>query len=185
MALYSLFHFKCTSPSSSLFLDFVLQFSEDTDSTLILNHTGFFMELGGRVDTNTSIWSSSWHNPELTSPPRGCPTSSLSHFWGCTDPCPPLPTCQTPHCSDHKTPYLVGPWPGLSDTRGPWRGPDTVKRPLFSCVTWAWMLHSPGLPWLRNKKNWIRQSGFFCFLFFQFPSSDFMILKVLLGNFQR
>lgn len=37
MTLYSLFHFKCISPASSLFLDFVLQVSEDTDSLLILN----------------------------------------------------------------------------------------------------------------------------------------------------
>lgn len=82
MILYSLFHFKCTSPLSSLFLDFALQISEDTDSILILNCMGFLGVSGvGWTQTHqfAQVLDTSQSPPAH---PEDCPCSrSLGLHW--------------------------------------------------------------------------------------------------------
>ena len=60
----------------------------------------------GQVDTNTSVYSGSWHNPKSMSPPRGLSLFS-ELFWGCTDSCAPPGGSRPPQHSAHK-PVLPG-----------------------------------------------------------------------------
>lgn len=85
--LYSLFHFKCTFPSSS-FLDFTLYISEDTDSTAVLNCIGFLEgeERGGHKQIRLLVLTQPWAHRTN----QRTISYSLSHSWSCTDSSPPL-----------------------------------------------------------------------------------------------
>lgn len=174
MTLYSLFHFKCTFLTSSFFLDF----AEDTDSILILNCIGVLEGEESRIDINISVCSSSWHNPEPTSPLRGL-SPTLSHSWGCTYSLSPPEGDRLPN-------FQLARLPGRALDRDGchwrsfwvvWHGEEcTIQLCHFGLGTGIFRL-----PLAKKWKDWVRRSlvGFFVCLF---PSSDFEI-KVLLENF--
>lgn len=109
---------------------------------------------GGRewVDTNTSVCSSSWHNPKPINPPGGLSPITLSRSWDCTDSDPPPGSTRLPNVQPTRL-YLEEPRPGVDDVSGPCGWPGTVRSAPLSCVVLVWALDSLGLPWLRNKRS--------------------------------
>lgn len=124
---YSHFHFKCTSPSSSLFLNFVWQISEDTDSTLILNYIKGW-GWGDSVDTNIVVCSSSWHNPEPCSSSPPGPSSPLRAIPG---------VALTPACHQR-----------VSDSPAFWQQDSLPSRGLARA---GWHQRSLQVAWHREK----------------------------------
>lgn len=107
----------------------------------------------GQVNTNTSVYSGSWHNPKSMSPPRGLSPllwAVLRLHWllwttrGHQTPSNTQPT---------KLYYLVESWPGPDEAGDPCGWLGTVRSALLSCVVLLWGLDSLGLPWLRNERS--------------------------------